>query len=371
MKVLYLLTGNECRNGPVNGDTIRANVGASGTDQSTILVAEYLANKGFDVTIAAPNGGVPGSKIRGVIYTNMNFDGIEDKSFDVLINTLWFQDFKSLPITITKGIVSITHVPYVFGFDQIKELITENNLLYGVVHLSNWCKDLNTACAHALCPTVFEAVIPNPLMTDVIEDIMRSPQPQRNEHDCIFHAAWVRGGHLALKSIKEMGWDDGKIYIFDYLMGMHHDPQIASMGSVGKKQVLERIAQCGYFVYPLVREDGEIHKDTFACVIAEACAMGAIVITYPVAALPETYEDVVHWLPFPNDTKDLDHILTAPLSHDTAFLQNDAIKDALKFFDENPVARDKLRLKAKEFVMHRYSVERIGKMWSDYLGNFR
>jgi hypothetical protein len=366
MRVAFLLTGNEHRNGHVDGDTIRANVGASGTDQTTIVVAEYLAAHGHEVTIAAPNGGVPGHVVRGVTYTDLAFNATE-RAFDVLVNTLWFDDFKSLPITIAVAIVSWVHVPYVFGFDQIKAYIAEHKLSYGVVHLSNWCLELNTATATALCPEVVEVVIPNPLMSDVVEAVLAEPEPPRAERDCIFHAAWSRGGHLALRSLRELGWTEARVHVCDYLLGRQGDPMVVNVGSVGKADVLREIRKCGYFVYPLVREDGEMHKDTFACVIAEAMAMGAIAITYPVAALPETYGDTCRWLPFPDGCADLEHLRVRPLSHDVHLLTTDNIKEALLELDADPAARSELRARAQRHVLERYSSDRVGAMWSALL----
>lgn len=368
LKIVFILTGNECRNGPVNGQTLRGSVGGSGTDQTTILVAEHLAKVGHDVYIAAPNSGTPGAVINGVTYTTMAFDAVADCTFDVLVNTLWFEDFHTLPIKVTKALVSWSHCPYLYGFDPIKKYITENGLKYGMVHLSQWSKRLNSGLAHSLAADVVEAVIPNPLMTDLINEVnAEADEAQRQPRDMIFHAAWVRGGDQVIQTLRDLQWDDAKVHIFDYLMGNHHDPHIVSNGSKGKRGVLERISKCQYFLYPLVRHDGEMHKDTFACVVAEACAMGAIVVTYPVAALPETYNDVVHWLPFPDGVSDLEHLRNAPLSKDPALLDITHIKEAMTYLDTHPEVREAMRQRARQFVLDRYNPDRVGGLWEGFL----
>lgn len=362
VKVVFLLTGNECRNGPVHGDTLRGNIGMSGTDQTTILVSEYLASQGIQVTIAAPNGATPGTTIRGVVYTNMKFDGIQDPTFDVFVNTLWFQDFDSLPIKVTKAVVSWIHVPYVFGVDELKEWTTRDGLKYGVVHLSEWCKKLNTETAKHVTHDVIQHVIPNPIATEIAREV-DDEGISRVQRDCVFHGAWSRGGHVALRVMKELGWHDSKMHVCDYLMGRPNDPMIQSFGSVGKRDVFRQISKADYFIYPLAREDGETHKDTFACVVAEAMAMGAIVLTYPVAALPETYQDTCFWLPFPQGIQDMDHMLHAPLSKDPVMVECNHIVESLRFLEANPSLKQMMREKAKAFVLSKYNPEEVGKKW--------
>lgn len=54
MKILFTLIGNSRRSNYLTGDSIRTGGGgASGTDTSTILVAEYLASKGHEVVIVS------------------------------------------------------------------------------------------------------------------------------------------------------------------------------------------------------------------------------------------------------------------------------------------------------------------------------
>lgn len=371
VRVVFFLTGNEHRNGQVNGNTIKEATGASGTDQTTIMVAEYLASlQHYDVTIASPNGGHPGSVINGVTYTNLQFMNVVDNVYDILINTLWFEDFQSLPIIINHAIISWCHCPYLYGFDKIKQMITTHSLKYGIVHLSQWCKNLNTCLAHALDPLVFEDVIPNPIMTDVVTQVWEeidNGQIQRNERDFVFHAEWRRGGDLAVKVLDQLGWHDSKIYACDYLMRRPMSSQVCALGAIGKRQVFEYIAKCGYFLYPLVSPECEMHKDTFACVVAEACAMGAIVVTYPVAALPETYNDCCIWLDFPPDVSNPEHLVTQPLSHDPALNKVEHIIETIQKVDSNPTLKENIRTKAKEFVLSKYNIQVIGRKWDEYL----
>lgn len=376
LAIVFLLTGNEHRNGAVNGYTIRQGTGASGTDWTTILVAEHLAKLGHRVVISAPNGGEPGTCVNGVTYTNMQFDTIADRTFDVLVNTLWFEDFHTLPITVTRAFVSWCHCPYLYGFDPIKRMITAGGLRYGIIHLSEWSKKMNTRIAHDLAHDVTECVIPNPIPVDMCQQVLREVDAGlvvKREHDFIFHAEWIRGGQMAcdiIGKLPEHGWDNPRMMSCSYLMHRPHDRHIVPMGSLGKMDVLRAIARCGYFLYPLVNKpNAQMHKDTFACVVAEACALGAIVVTYPVAALPETYEDTCVWLQIPESCLDKHEIVNSTLSTDENLLETKHIFDTLNALDKDPERKARIRESARQRVFDLYNAERIGNMWQDYLEN--
>jgi hypothetical protein len=96
MRILFTLTGNGSRSNYVTGENMRYNkAGLSGTDTSTILVAEYLANNGYEVIVAVekPEGHVldfhqikgnsftPGTVDRNVTYTYLDLENIENKNF--------------------------------------------------------------------------------------------------------------------------------------------------------------------------------------------------------------------------------------------------------------------------------------------------
>jgi len=61
--------------------------------------------------------------------------------------------------------------------------------------------------------------------------------------------------------------------------------------SVGKSGVKEVYDKSDYFIYPLIHTNGVVHHDTYACVVHEAMACGAIVITWDVACMRDVYGD--------------------------------------------------------------------------------
>jgi len=68
-----------------------------------------------------------------------------------------------------------------------------------------------------------------------------------------------------------------------------HSQDYTLSKSVGKQGVKEIYDKCDYFVYPLTRTNGVVHHDTYACVVHEAMACGAIVITWDVACMRDIY----------------------------------------------------------------------------------
>jgi hypothetical protein len=125
MRIAFIVIGNSRRSNYLNGHTLRyGNGGGSGTDGSSILMAEHLAKQGHEVVFVTDrleprleeeyrNRGitfVPGREFYGVKYTNIDFEGIENKEFDILVSMLWFHDYKSLPIKVTKSVIYWSHM---------------------------------------------------------------------------------------------------------------------------------------------------------------------------------------------------------------------------------------------------------------------
>lgn len=368
MRVFFLLIGNSNRNGIIDGNTIRyGGVGSSGTDQSTIMVAEYLAGNGFEVVIASENSGYPGRSVKNVVYTNMEFKNVPDTNTDILVNCLWFDAYHTLPVTVNKSILLVTHCPYIYGFDNVRSFAAKNNARIGVVHLSEWCKNLNATLVSALAANVAAAVIPNPLMCE-IKEFASACSSARKQHQVVFHAHWSRGGQLAFYAYKAMNWHDGRFICCDYTGSIQNESGITSIQPVDKQRLLQLLAESDYFIYPQTRHfDGEVHKDTFACVIAEALLMGCITLAYPVSSLTELYQDCVVWLDFPEHVADLHHIINAPLSKDMAMTDISKIVDKLNFLEMNPDLKNNIRQKGMQWVQDRYNINRIGSMWANFL----
>jgi hypothetical protein len=77
--------------------------------------------------------------------------------------------------------------------------------------------------------------------------------PQKKKHKVVFHAAWARGGNVAIEAVRKLGWDDAEFHAFDYLMATHahNDPFFNMHNGVDKKTLFTHIAESEYFIYPL------------------------------------------------------------------------------------------------------------------------
>ena len=190
MRIAFIVIGNSRRSNYINGYNLRYGGGSgSGTDTSSILVAEYLAKQGHEVVFATDelepkleeehnNKGIkyiPGSESYLVTYTNINFDGIKNKEFDMLINMLWFQEYDSLPITITKSIIYWSHMQWVYGTKEFVTYAEKNNLSVGLVHISKWEEEMNKdvfSYIQSVYQNSKKTIIPNPIFDEMINEVL-------------------------------------------------------------------------------------------------------------------------------------------------------------------------------------------------------
>lgn len=83
------------------------------------------------------------------------------------------------------------------------------------------------------------------------------------------------------------------VYLDPELMRVQHrwnggDKRVELTIGMDKLGVLRAMRRASYFLYPLTLSPssdypGSVHKDTFALCVAEALAMGVIVVTWPVS----------------------------------------------------------------------------------------
>jgi hypothetical protein len=387
MRIAFITIGNSRRSNYLNGDTIRSGGGgASGTDTTNIIVAEQLAKHGYEVVVATEElepalvakytseGKLHSlnKKIRGVQYCNLNFDGVENKEFDILHTCLWFKDYDTLPIKITKAVIYHSHMQWIYSISEILRFVRTNNLKLGFANISEWEKSMNQNIINTVqkeYPHVKTAMIPNPVMDDVINEVLAT-NPVRKPHKFVFHAAWARGGNVAVKAVKELDFPDSELHAFDYLMATHDhkDSFFRRHNGVDKKTLFTNIAESEYFIYPLYTPYQDVHKDTFSCVVAEAIALGAIVVTYPLGALPEYYDGYCAWLNFPENT-DPAKMQSEPLSKDLEgkFTCTHNIVDKIKYLEANPQVKEEIRAKGKDYILGRFNAAKVGNMWKDFI----
>jgi glycosyltransferase involved in cell wall biosynthesis len=137
---------------------------------------------------------------------------------------------------------------------------------------------------------------------------------------------------------------------------------------VDKKTLFTHLAEAEYFIYPLYTPYKDVHKDTFSCVVAEAIALGCTVVTYPLGALPENFNEFCYWLPAPEGV-DFNKMNTEPLSRDEEgiFNTSEPIVAALNYLDSRKDYRDQLTAKGNSTMVSRFSTETIGKKWVNFI----
>jgi GR25 family glycosyltransferase involved in LPS biosynthesis len=361
MRIAFIVVGNTERGGIINGESIRyGGTGASGTDSSAILVAEYLSKVGYDVVFAV-EGATDFKVCRGVKYTNLKFDTVDNKEFDILISCLWFDGYNTLNIKVKKSLIYWCHLAWMYGIKEMTEYAKENNLHLGIVHVSEWEKSHNNSTVNAMCgnyPNIGEIIIPNSIVTDVMEEILKE-KIQKKPRKTIFHAQWSRGGPTALDIVRRLGWDESNFTSFDYLN--------TAGGRVDKKQLFRELAESEYFIFPSFTHGRLVYKDTFSCAVAEALAMGVIVVAYPLGALPEYYNNYCEWVDFPVGT-DLEKIKSEKVSELPAMGNTDNMTEAVNRIEMN-LERKKALSSNGNSIINSFNIKKIGPMWEMYLKN--
>jgi glycosyltransferase involved in cell wall biosynthesis len=387
LRILFTLIGNSRRSNYLTGDNIRnGGGGGSGTDTSTILVAEYLASQGHDVVIVSEkleplleekykrdgNTFKWGTISHGVMYSNFEFENVPYKEFDILVNSLWFQDYNKLPVKITKGLIYWCHMQWLYGMGEIAQFALQNNLKLGFVHISEWEKSNNAGVASAITHQVkgaISTIIPNPVFDEIINQV-NALNISKKPHKFIFHASWPRGGNVAIEAVRQLPFPDKEFHAFDYLMVIHDhkDAFFHVHNGVDKLTLFKHLAESEYFVYPLYTPYQDVHKDTFSCVVAEALALGTSVVTYPLGALPENFDKYVHWLDFPAGADPV-AMQKESLSKDLdgKFKTTSNIVDKINFLEANPDVKNSMKEAGRKYVLDSFNIKKVGGMWVDFI----
>jgi hypothetical protein len=387
MRIAIIVIGNTRRNGYLNGYNLRyGGGGASGTDTSSILIGEYLSKQGHEVVICTDDLDEPlkkeyitegkefiaGSESYGVKYTNINFDGIDNKDFDILINMLWFTGYDALPIQVTKSIIYWSHMQWIYGVDELIKFAEKHNLSIGVVNVSDWQKRISQGTVDNLKnrhQRTFQMTIPNPIFDEIINEV-KSENLKKKKGKFIFHATWPTGGNVALDAVRQLDIEGKEFHALDYFISVdnHQDSFFHNHKSCDRKTVFKHLAESEYFIYPLYTIHKILRKDTFALTVAEAIAMDTIVITYPLGALPENYKDYCVWLDAPPGAN-LEELQMADLARDEEglFLYTKNIVDKINYLESNPEIKEQYRNKGKEYILENFNLNTVGKIWDDFI----
>jgi hypothetical protein len=369
MKILGIIPNITNRTGKWNGEVIRyGNVGVSGTEQSFVLICEYLASEGHQVYLSFDNC-IEYSIYNNVIY--MPYSDILNISNDInlLIIPSWYNNFLDYSWNNLEKIVIWCHYQ---GFINEKILnifkITYPNVKLYINILSNFVKlYLNKYNDYykEIADNIF--IINNPIMIDLYNSSSFKKEP----HSFVFFASFERGGDIFMKVYEKLTYYDKKLYIKSYDSNDNIVNKV--INSVSKKEVFEILRKTEYFIYPLalpVERQSIIHKDTDGCVIAESLLHEVIVLTYPVGALKEKYGDHLVYLPYPpgvdiNLLEGPDQV-SAPQFHSEFVI--DSIVKTIEFLENNPQLKEVLKKRGKDYILKERDSDFIKSEWLNNLG---
>lgn len=378
MRVLFTVTGNGSRSNFVTGDTMRYNkAGLSGTDTSTILVAEYLAKSGHDVVIAVEKSSenliksreergytfTPGKEIvNGVTYTYLpDLDGLENTTFDVWINSLWFGDYDKLNATITKAVCYWCHLAWVYYLGELKDYALSHNLKVGYINISKWAEGHhmdNITFLKNHVPHLETTILPNAMTTDVMQEIL-DKKLERKHKKVIFPAQWSRGGDVALRAVKELGWEED-FKSFDY---------VNLSNGIDKETLFTELATSDYFIFPQYTPNEHVYKDVHSCAMGEAIGMGVVVVSYPLGSHEEYYGGNYFKLDFPPDT-DMEKMMSERVSHAPYMDYTKNIVEKIKWIEDNIEIKEDIRSKGIPYIFENFNINKIGPNWVEFLNRF-
>ena len=423
-RISFLVTGDEDqRKETWNGESMRTGGrGVSGSESAFVSFAEHWAGLGHNATIFASF--CRESYFKGVHYVADMNKAIEDAT--ILVILPWFRHLDELSINsnVSSSPSSLSSIPALkyliidyqgVGIPPNLENFMKKHTSVKVVSMfpSEWTRRAvySNARKHNVNLFVLSGksfIINNPLLSDVVAAVdanvtgtsltnnngsSRNGRGWREPRSFVWAAAFERGGSIALKvfhlingshfkimtylNIAQRSENNAMVYIDPELGHLQRrwrngDKRVSLTIGMDKQGVLKEMAQASYFLYPLTLSStsnypGSVHKDTFALCVAEALAMGAIVITWPVAALPELYpesESGVVYLSFPSlanepALKGYDYV------QDPALVSTDAIGlmvNKIQELESKGIAYlDSLRAKGMIFSRTKYSMDAIGR----------
>ena len=361
MKIVFLLVGTEGRPKILNGDTIRyGGAAGSGTDQSFIMVAEYLAANENDVTIVLDK--TDKQTCRNVKYTDFTYDGLLNESVDILVTALWFDKYKEIPFKVNKGLIYWYHMAWVYCINEMVDFCNEHKIQMGFVNISNWARgqnDWSVKIGQEKIEVTHDVIIPNPVMVELIDEINNEETIVRRDKSSIFHAQYGRGGDVANRALKELGWED--MFRFDY---------IDHSNGTDKRTLFKKLLETDYFIFPLYHPNGCVYKDTFSCSVAEAIAAGVIVLTYPLGAIPEYFSKGSVFLNFPHGT-DMEKMTTERVTCEAQYMDvHMNYVNKLIDIEGNPNLKEEIRNNAKDTIKQRFNINTVGEMWLDLINKF-
>lgn len=360
MKIVFLLPGTEGRPLPLNGESIRfGSAASSGTDQSVILIGEYLAKQGHHVTIVLDKTNF--KTINSVRYTDFTYKGIGNE-IDILNVNLWFDKYNDIPFKVNKAVQYWHHMAWQYGIDELTQFCLLQNVDLQLIFPSAFAQSHNTSFYFRFKDAGIQTtrtIIPNPIEDQLANQVL-AERIERDPKKVIFHAQYSRGGAIAKRVIEEF---DNSLYLktFDY---------VNKENGVDKQTILRELASAEYFIFPLYHPNSCVYKDTFSCAVAEAIAMGVKVITYPLGAFTEYFNDGCYYADFPPHT-DINRMFSEKVSCEMPYMEDTrTLVDAMKKITEPNNRHFTHSHIFSNLIRKQFSVEEVGLQWNRLIKDY-
>ena len=367
-KICFFIGTCNDRVGEWNGEIIRGGgVGVSGTDTSTILIAEYFASRGFDTYLIASSC-KNSTVIKNVKYYTIDYLKYNIQNFNILVITP-SDEFLNYNWGNLDQLIIWCHMQHTFSEESFKKF---SNLypktIIKVNYMNNFVR--NAVSIHSPHTSFYENEyinIPNAVLNDIkIEAKKKIP------HSFIFNTSYRRGGDVLLNIFNKLHFTDKTLRICSAYKGeldrLAYNSKIEVLHSVDKITLYNKLAESEYFIYPLVApllEGANLHKDCSPCSVAEALLNEVIVLTLPVAGLLEQYKDHLVYLPFSDQSKiglhQSGNHSSAPELYSDEFTIS--VINTIMFFENNPQYKELIKKRGRKFVIDNYNLDKIGQTW--------
>jgi glycosyltransferase involved in cell wall biosynthesis len=363
LSICFFIGSCDDRSGEWNGEIIRTGgVGVSGSDTSFILMAEFFALKGHNVSLVASSC-KENTKVNNVTYlkTPCKYtDILVIPPSDEFLNYEW-ENIKTLIIW--------CHMQHTFSQESFNKIIKKFPTSKIVVNYMNQFtkRATNIYSPHTGYFINDEFFAPNPLLDNLLSNqIIKIP------NSFIFNTSFRRGGEVMLNIFNKLPYENKSLVLCssykDELKDLNNQSNIKILNSLDKKTLYENLSRSEYFIYPLVaplNQGANLHKDTFCCAIAEALANEVIVLTFPVGGLPELYENTLIYLPFPDISKSSFHLSDYHSSASELYSDDfyNSVVSIIEFLNKNPKYKELIKRRGKELVNTKFNINTIGDIW--------
>jgi hypothetical protein len=371
-RICFFIGKCDDRSGEWNGEIIRTGgVGVSGTDTSTVLIAEYFGSIGWDVTFISSTC-KHRSTYNNVKYYSLDYFKEESANFNILV-TPPYDEFLNYSWGALDTLIIWCHMQHTFveaSFKKFIHLYPNANIV--INYMNNFTKlATNIHSPHTSFYINNEFLIPNPLLGDiVIKENIKKP------HSFIFNTSYRRGGDVLINIFNKLSYSDKTLKICsaykDELSFLESNNNIEILHSIDKSTLYNRLSESEYFIYPLVAplaQGANLHKDCSPCSVAEALAHEVIVLTLPVAGLLDMYKDLLVFLPFPDESKKEHHQsgyhTPAPELYNIEF--EEIVINTINFLENNPKYKELIKKRGKEFVLSQLELNLIGNKWLEHI----